>query len=75
MDALANGSDLISIRSKALTQRTIKPVGDSQKVIWRLFVVGLMPVALALYGFWRAASRRREAARYRESLARHGGQA
>ena len=75
VDALAHGADLISIRSKALTQRAIKPVGDSQKVIWRLFVVGLVPVALAIFGISRAAARRREASRYREALDRRAATA
>ncbi|MHB8078840.1 MAG: GldG family protein [Candidatus Krumholzibacteriia bacterium] len=70
VDALAHGADLISIRSKALTQRTIKPVSDSEKVGWRLFVVGLVPIGLAIFGISRAAARRREASRYREAFER-----
>jgi ABC-type uncharacterized transport system involved in gliding motility auxiliary subunit len=75
VDALAHGADLISIRSKAMTQRTIKPAGDSEKVGWRLFVVGLVPVGLAIFGISRAAARRRDASRYREAIDRRTGQA
>ena len=62
VDALAHGEDLISIRSKALTQRTIRPVGESQKLLFRLFTVVLVPVLLAIYGLVRAGRRRKEAA-------------
>ncbi len=75
VDALAHGADLISIRSKAMTQRAIRPVGDSQKVAWRLFVVGLVPVGLAIFGISRAATRRRDATRYREAIDRRAAAA
>lgn len=75
VDALAHGADLISIRSKAQTQRAIRPAGDSEKVGWRLFVVGLVPVALAVFGISRAATRRRDASRYRETMDRRVGTA
>ncbi len=68
VDALAHGEDLISIRSKMLTQRVIKPVGDSQKLFYRIFVVVLVPVVLAIFGIARAAMRRKEAALYRQQL-------
>ncbi len=69
VDGLAHGEDLISIRTKMLTQRVIKPVSDSQKLFWRLFVTILVPVLLVIYGVVRAASRRKEAALYRQQLA------
>lgn len=69
VDGLALGADLISIRSKATTQRTIKPVTDSAKFAWRAFAVLLVPVAFAVFGLSRAAMRRKEAALYREQLA------
>ncbi len=62
VDALAHGEDLISIRSKALTQRLIRPVSDSEKLLFRLFTVVLVPVLLAVYGLVRAGRRRKEAA-------------
>lgn len=72
VDALAHGSDLISIRSKANTDRTIRAVSDGEKFMYRILAVALMPVLLAVYGISRAAVRRREAQAYRESLARRG---
>jgi len=68
VDALAHGEDLISIRSKMLTQRIIKPAGDNEKLAYRIFVVVVVPVALALFGIIRAAMRRKEAALYRQHL-------
>ncbi len=68
VDGLALGADLISIRSKMMTERSIKAVTDSQKFGWRLFVIGLVPVILAVYGVSRATLRRKEAALYREQL-------
>jgi len=68
VDYLAGSHELLSIRSKTLTQRVIKPVGESQKLIWRVVVVFLVPVALAVFGAMRAVSRRKEAARYRSAV-------
>lgn len=72
VDALAHGAELISIRSKASTDRTIRAVTHGEKLLFRVLAVGLMPVLLAVYGISRAAVRRREAQAYRESLARRG---
>jgi len=68
LDYLAHGEDLISIRTKMLTQRVIKPVEAGQKLFWRLIVTALVPVALAIYGFIRVGVRRKEAAMYRQQL-------
>jgi ABC-2 type transport system permease protein len=68
VDAMAHGEDLISIRTKMLTQRVIKPVTDSQKLFYRLFVTALVPIGLAIFGIGRAAVRRKEAALYRQQL-------
>lgn len=70
VDSLVHGDDLISIRSKVLSQRSIKLVGDSQKLLYRVFVVALVPLLLIAYGVFRAGVRRKEAALYRESLRR-----
>jgi ABC-type uncharacterized transport system involved in gliding motility auxiliary subunit len=75
VDGLAHGSDLISIRSKQLTERVIKPVSDSKKFGYRLFVTALVPAALAVFGISRAAVRRKEAALYREQLAQRQARA
>ncbi|MDO9694795.1 MAG: GldG family protein [Candidatus Latescibacteria bacterium] len=63
VDALTNGEQMISIRSKALTQRVIRPVDDGEKLFYRLFAVVLVPAGLAVFGLLRAAKRRKEAAR------------
>jgi len=68
VDFLAGSRELLDIRSKTLTQRVIKPVEANQKMIWRFFVVLLVPVIIAVFGISRAAIRRKEATRYRESI-------
>ncbi len=74
IDELAGNGELLSIRAKTLTQRVIRPVTDSEKLAWRLVVVFLVPALLAVFGLVRAAGRRRDAARYRESVRRAGAQ-
>jgi len=63
VDGLVHGEDLISIRSKILTQRTIRPVSDGEKVAFRFLTVALIPVLLVIFGLMRASNRRKEAAR------------
>ncbi len=63
VDALAHGDDLISIRSKALTMRAIRPVSDGEKLAYRILVVAVVPVLIAAYGLFRAARRRQEVRR------------
>lgn len=72
VDFLAGSRDLLSIRAKSLTERVIRPVSAGEKMIWRLFVVLLVPVILAVYGVMRAGMRRKEAARYAEALHHRG---
>jgi len=73
IDFLAGSQDLLSIRSKTLTQRVIKPVDAKTKMAWRLFVVLLIPVIIAVFGIMRAGMRRKEAAQYRAGLRRVSG--
>ncbi|MEN8007059.1 MAG: GldG family protein [Candidatus Krumholzibacteriota bacterium] len=68
VDYLAGSQDLLNIRSKTLTQRVIKPVEAREKLIWRISGVLLVPVLLAVFGILRAGMRRKEAARYRETI-------
>jgi ABC-2 type transport system permease protein len=68
VDYLAGSRELLSIRSKTLTQRVIRPVDQGGKIFWRIATIFLVPVALAIYGFTRAAMRRKEAGRYRQAL-------
>ncbi|MBT7311494.1 GldG family protein, partial [bacterium] len=58
IDSMVHGDDLISIRSKLMTQRVINPIGDTAKVLLRFFVVGLIPIVLVIFGLSRANSRR-----------------
>jgi ABC-type uncharacterized transport system involved in gliding motility auxiliary subunit len=60
VDALAHGEDLISIRSKMLTERVIRPASDREKLMLRLFAVLLVPVVLIVIGLARAANRKKE---------------
>ncbi len=71
VDYLAGSHELLNIRSKSLTQRIIRPVQAGEKMLWRLFVVLLVPLILAIYGIMRAGMRRKDAARYTEALHHH----
>lgn len=73
VDYLAGSTELLSIRAKTLTQRVIRPTTDGEKLMWRIFVVLVVPVILAVYGITRASLRRKGAAAYRQELKRRGG--
>lgn len=60
VDALTLGDDLIQIRAKAYTQRVIGEVSDQAKLLWRVFVIGLVPILVAGYGILRTMRRRQE---------------
>jgi ABC-type uncharacterized transport system involved in gliding motility auxiliary subunit len=75
VDYLAGSQALLSIRAKSLTERVIKPIDAQAKMFWRLFTVLMVPVALAAFGIIRGGMRRKEAARYRDSLRRPGAEA
>ena len=68
VDFLAGSRELLDIRSKTLTQRVIKPVEAKQKMVWRFVAVLLVPILIAVFGIARTAMRRKEAARYRETI-------
>ncbi len=68
VDALALGGDLIGIRSKLITARALKPVEAGQKVMYRLFVVILVPLLITIYGIARLLMRRKESADYIETV-------
>lgn len=68
VDYLAGNRDLLSIRSKQLTQRTIRPVSPGERIAWQLVVLALVPIVFIIVGVARAAKRRGEAARYRREL-------
>lgn len=70
VDYLAGSEDLLSIRSKQLTQRTIRPVTAGERFFWQVVVIALVPIVFIIVGVARAARRRGEAARYRRELQR-----
>lgn len=68
MDVLTLGDALIGIRSKGQVGRALPKVSAPAKVAWRLFVMFLVPVLIALLGFGRAYMRRRTKQLYLKSL-------
>jgi len=70
VDYLVGSEELLQIRAKVLTQRVIQPVAANEKLMWRIVAVFVVPLLLAVYGITRATMRRREAARYRETVRR-----
>ncbi|MBI4711088.1 MAG: Gldg family protein, partial [Candidatus Omnitrophica bacterium] len=69
MDVLTLGDVLIGIRSKGQVGRALPKVSAPAKVAWRLFVMFLVPVLIALLGFVRAYVRRRTKQLYLKNLA------
>jgi len=69
-DYLAGSRELLSIRSKTLTNRVIRPVDQAGKVFWRIITIFLVPTLLAAFGIIRSVMRRKEANRYRQELRR-----
>ncbi len=67
VDALALGGELIGIRSRVITQRTLEPMEPRAKLAYRLFTVALVPVLIALFGIVRMILRRKESALYLEN--------
>ena len=68
MDVLTLGDALIGIRSKGQVGRALPKVSAPSKVAWRLSVMFLMPVLIALAGFGRAYMRRRTKQLYLKNL-------
>ena len=68
VDVLTLGDALIGIRSKGQVSRILPKVSTPAKVVWRLFVMFLVPVVIALLGFIRAYMRRRTKQLYLKSL-------
>ena len=68
MDVLTLGDALIGIRSKGQVSRILPKISAPAKVAWRLFVMFLVPVVIALLGFGRAYMRRRTKQLYLKSL-------
>ncbi len=72
-DYMAGSQELLSIRSKILTQRVIKPVSQNAKVFWRIITIFLVPLLLTAFGITRLYLRNKEAGRYRQQLKQHAG--
>jgi ABC-type uncharacterized transport system involved in gliding motility auxiliary subunit len=67
VDALALGGELIGIRSRVITQRSLETMEPRTKLAYRLFTVVLVPVLIALFGIVRMILRRKESALYLEN--------
>ncbi len=70
VDALTLGDDLIEIRAKITTQRSLRPLSDRARLLVKIIVVGLVPALVAVFGIFRQLRRRREEAQF---LAAQGG--
>ena len=68
VDYMAGSQDLLSIRSKILTNRVLKPVEAGTKLFWRFVAIFLVPIIFTGIGITRAAMRRKEAADYRQTI-------
>jgi ABC-type uncharacterized transport system involved in gliding motility auxiliary subunit len=68
VDALAIGGELIGIRSKMITERSLRSADAGEKLVFRIFTVVLVPVLLAFYGVLRMIMRRKESAMYQDNL-------
>ena len=75
VDYLAGSQELLNIRAKTLTQRVIRPTQEGEKLVWRIFVVLLVPLILTIFGIIRAGIRRKNATVYRQELQRRTGAA
>ena len=62
------GSDLIEIRMKPFQRRSLEPTTKSQKLMYRIFNIGLVPTLVIVCGLVRFMWRRGERKRYLESL-------
>jgi len=62
------GSDLIEIRMKPFAARSLDETTKSQKLMYRIFNIGLVPALVIIGGLVRFFWRRRERKMYRESL-------
>ncbi|MCP4292965.1 MAG: GldG family protein [bacterium] len=68
VDYMAGSQDLLSIRSKTLTNRVLKPVEAGTKLFWRFVSIFLVPLLLTAFGITRVTMRRKEAAQYRQIM-------
>jgi ABC-type uncharacterized transport system involved in gliding motility auxiliary subunit/ABC-type transport system involved in multi-copper enzyme maturation permease subunit len=69
VDALALGEELINIRSKSFTDRSIRKTSPGQKVLYRFLAMGLVPVLFIGVGVTRYILTKKGKERYLRSLA------
>ncbi len=50
VDALTLGEDLIHVRAKLAPEGSLKPTSEAEKTFWKFFVIGLVPLVLAVVG-------------------------
>jgi len=68
VDALVLGEDLINVRSKMMTQRFIEETSAASKMVWRFFVIVLIPLILIAIGIFRFMMRRQRREAYQRLL-------
>jgi ABC-type uncharacterized transport system involved in gliding motility auxiliary subunit len=73
VDAVTLGDDLINVRSKAITQRTLGVVSDAKRLGFRFINMALIPLAVIVFGLARLAFRRRESDEYAARYAATAG--
>lgn len=50
VDALTLGEDLIHVRAKLAAEGSLRPTTEAEKTFWKFFVIGLVPLVLAVVG-------------------------
>jgi len=55
VDALTLGEDLIHIRSKVSVDSALKQTSETEKMFWKFFVIGLVPLIFAVVGTFTIA--------------------
>lgn len=50
VDALTLGEDLIHVRAKLAAEGSLKTTTEGEKTFWKFFVIGLVPLVLAVVG-------------------------
>jgi len=69
VDALALGEELINIRSKSFTDRSIRETTPGQKLLYRFLAMGLVPACFIALGIIRYVLIKKGKERYLRSLA------
>lgn len=73
VDALTLGDDLIEIRAKVTSVRSLRPMSDKARLFIKVLIIGLIPLAIAIFGILRQLRRRREEAVFLAAQARPVG--